>query len=179
MAVNVPDVGASGGLVPHPHPCTGQTFALGPQQEPGWTLWSWLLTCPAPTCREQPAALLWGLSTEAGSAASPENPQAPSKSIRASARAPRRAAAQTVPTLGIPTSQNATGWRTGAGGVVCMGLQAVSSHTTHHCAHPGKAPPLRWLKQTGPVVGLLGSTHDHSESSARVEPEAAACPKGL
>lgn len=62
----------------------------------------------------QPTAL--GLSTEAGSAASPENPQAPSKSIRASARAPRRAAAQTVPTLGIPTSQNATGWRTGAKG---------------------------------------------------------------
>lgn len=60
--------------------------------------------------------------------------------------------------------------------MVWLGLQAVSSHTTHHCAHPGKAP-LRWPKQTGPVVGLLGSTHDHSESSARVEPEAAACPK--
>lgn len=33
-----------------------------------------------------------------------------------------------------------------------------SSHTPHHCAHPGEAPPLDWLRQTGPIVGLLGST---------------------
>ena len=128
-----------GGLVPHHNPCMGQTFALGPQQEPGWTLWSWLLTCLPPTCREQPAALLWGPGTEAGSAASLEDPQVPNKSIRASARAPRRAAAQKVPTLGIPTSQNATGQGTGAGGGTCMGLLAA---VTHHITVPTQARPL-------------------------------------
>lgn len=84
-----------------------------------------------------------------------------------------------VPTLGIPTSQNATGQGMGAGGT-CMGLQAVCGHAPHHCAHSSEAPPPGWLRQIGPVVGLWAQpTCDHSESSARVEPEAAACPKGL
>ena len=57
-----------------------------------------------------------------------------------------------VPTLGIPTSQNATGQ--GMGGGTCMGRRAVSGHEPHHCAHSSKAPPPGWLRQTGPIVGL-------------------------